>query len=102
MVSGELAFPPLEAYPTKTDFDRLYLPLGEDSTELSDFKLSRITYTQSQRGTGRQLTGMQLHFSSGDKSPMLTSEVARARDTTLHVIDLDPSRTIRYVDMLVL
>ena len=47
-IIGHLSFPLLDSYPTREEFDSLYLPEGQASTELSDFRLSTITYTQYQ------------------------------------------------------
>ena len=43
-VIDEIHFPPLQYYPTKSQFDRLYLPFREASTKFSNFRLSTIVY----------------------------------------------------------
>ena len=59
-------------------------------------------YKQYQSGGKYQLTGIQLKFNNGAKSEMFASAEARQRDTNESEIEIDTSKTIRYVKMHIL
>ena len=44
-VVGELNFPPIEEYPNREEFGKLYQTQSESGGFLGDFKLSKITYS---------------------------------------------------------
>ena len=85
-VVNELRFPTIEEYPTIDDFEALYI---------SDFKLSSINYKQF--SDFYSLSGIQLVFSSGIQTPLFEPDAAYYDE--LNKIELDTSRTIRFISL---
>ena len=76
----------MEEYPTVDDFEELYA---------TDFQLAAINYKQF--SDFYSLSGIQLEFSSGVVSPLFES--AAAEWDELYKVELDTSRTIRYISL---
>ena len=99
-IVGEMEFAPYEFFPTKKQFNYLYAPDGKATTELSDFRLESITYSNMQMNDGSEildlfLTEMQLGFSNGISTEMVGAKNANASD--YKKIEIDTTKTIRYV-----
>ena len=57
-IVGEINFPPIEEYPNREEFGKLYEAQSENGGSVGDFKISKITFSQFEDVTSHQLTGI--------------------------------------------
>ena len=86
-----MQFPMMDFYPTKQQFDSLF-PIKKGY----DHKLVLIKYKH--QANQFWLSGIQLVFDDGVKSPLIES--SNASGDELYKLMINPSKTVRYIAML--
>ena len=88
-VSGEMHFPPVDAYPTYKQYKNFY-------SNSNNSKLKTVHY---KRGSFKdEITGIQLVFVDGTSSPFFENSYY-ANDSTLYSLNIETSKHVRKIGM---